>query len=106
MGAFCFANLITMAKVAAEPALAAKPDESAREATQHEIVVEGRRNNERYRLPQEFRTTPAPTSHRLSSIDPRLSCRAVGPRGCGLDPLPILTFKSDGSVEVGVPKAN
>ena len=69
-----------------------------------EIVVTGRRNVDKYRLPPEFRNVKSETVHRRTGFDPRLACREVGPRGCGIDPLPILKVSSDGAMQWGAPK--
>jgi hypothetical protein len=66
-----------------------------------DIVVEGRRSTDPYRIPEELRMIPIQPDHRASSIDPMLACHGVGPNGCGIEPLPILTVGSDGKVRVG-----
>lgn len=80
-------------QVTAEPANAKTPAD---------IVVYGRRTDDRYRIPEELRNSPsAAPDRRASGIDPRLACQAVGPMGCGIKPLPIITVGSDGKVRIG-----
>jgi len=71
------------------------------EGASQEIVVEGRRPNDRYRIPEELRTIPGQPDHRASSIGPMLACHGVGLNGCGTKPLPIITIGSDGKVRIG-----
>ena len=66
-----------------------------------EIVVEGRRKSERYRIPPELRTIPREIERRTQAADPRLACRMVGPRGCGTPVMPIFTVTGDGKVRIG-----
>jgi hypothetical protein len=101
-------SCIAPSQVYAEPPSASQtpvdPNASSETAADAEIVIEGRHANDRYRLPSEFRTLRAERDHRSNSIDPRLACRAVGPTGCGFEPLPIVTFRSDGTMQIGASK--
>jgi hypothetical protein len=65
--------------------------------TNDEIVVTGRTNNDRYRLPPQFRTEP---TEQFDHWRDRLSgnCQHVGLRGCPIQPNPVITFRSDGTV--------
>lgn len=80
-------NLIGMAAQAA--AVPAPPDPPE----QREIIVEGRRHQDRYRLPPELRTLPAERDGRMAGSDPSLACHNVGPLGCGTKLMPILTVR-------------
>ena len=72
-----------------------------------EIVVHGRRTIDRYRIHPDLRATQsAGPDWRATATDPRLVCQAVGPMGCGIKPLPILTIGSDGGVRIGTPEAH
>jgi len=66
-----------------------------------EIVVTGRRDGERYRIPPRFRTATEAGDRWRRSFARDSSCRNVGPRGCGLQPNPLITFRADGSVQLG-----
>ncbi|GAA4714130.1 hypothetical protein H9L13_04440 [Sphingomonas lutea] len=66
-----------------------------------EIIVEGRRANERYRLPQDMRMALPEASSAPRAFDPRLACQNVGPYSCGTDLVPIVTVRSDGSTQIG-----
>lgn len=93
------AGMFVNSQAQADPA--SRTAVSSAAVVQPTIIIEGRRNQERYRLPPEFRPPTTRKDHRSSSMDPHLSCRAVGPKGCGIDPLPIVTFKADGSLQIG-----
>ena len=68
-----------------------------------EIIVEGRRTTDRYRIPIETRTSsPADAAPPPAAADPRIACHGVGAYGCGTDVLPLVTFRSDGSTQIGV----
>ena len=91
--------LAATAWIAAEGALAAQ---SVAPAPNEEIIVEGRRTSERYRLPTELR--PIATADLLkppAAADPRLACHGVGAYGCGTEVLPIVTVRGDGSTQIG-----
>lgn len=67
-----------------------------------EIVVTGRRDSEKHRLPPEFRTAQSDRGDRWRQTwGQDFSCRNVGPRGCPLQPNRILTVRSDGSIVWG-----
>jgi hypothetical protein len=66
-----------------------------------EIVVTGRRDGGRYRLAPQFRTATEAGDRWRRSLAHDWSCRNVGPRGCGLQPNPLVAFRSDGSVRLG-----
>ena len=68
------------------------------------IIVTGRRNAGRYRLPPQFRTVPESASDGWREALKRgWSCHDVGPVGCGLQPNPLVTFRTDGTVQFGDP---
>ena len=70
------------------------------------IVVTGRRETEKYRLPPQFRPVhedPADRSRRNLARD--WSCHNVGPRGCPMQPNRLIGVGSDGSVHFGDPAA-
>ncbi|NUQ19111.1 MAG: hypothetical protein HOP95_11815 [Sphingomonas sp.] len=71
--------------------------------TRDEIVVTGRRDSGKYRLAPQFRTAPEAGDHWRRSFARDWSCRDVGPRGCGLQPNPLITLRADGSVQFGDP---
>lgn len=84
--------------LAAIPAAAA-PVQREGEA---EIIVEGRRTGDRYRIPEKLRPLPpTDTARAPAASDPRLACQGVGAYGCGTEVLPIVTVRGDGSVQVG-----
>ena len=89
----------------AAPGARSQPTESvpqnAGSIAHPEIVVEGRRKSERYRIPPELRTMPREIERRTQAADPRLACRMVGPRGCGTPVMPIVTVTGDGKVRSG-----
>ena len=66
-----------------------------------EIVVTGRRDTGRYRLAPQFRTAAEAADRWRRSFARDWSCRNVGPRGCGLQPNPLITVRADGSVQFG-----
>ena len=69
---------------------------------QDEIVVCGRRNPDRYRIPPEQRQDgPTVSEERGSLLNPR--CAAPGPGGCGTKLIPLLTLTADG-VKLGPPR--
>lgn len=68
-----------------------------------EIVVTGRRDSGRYRLPPQFRTVPDAGDHWRRVLARDWSCHNVGPRGCGMKPNPIVTVRSNGSIQFGDP---
>ena len=67
-----------------------------------DIVIEGRRERERYRLPQAESRAPAARDGATAATDPRLACHNVGPLGCGTATVPIVTVGGDGVV-LGTP---
>ena len=71
-----------------------------------QIVVTGRRESEKYRLPPQFRPVkedPADRTRRNLTRD--WACHNVGPRGCPMQLNRIIGVGSDGSVQVGSPGA-
>lgn len=71
-------------------------------APNDEIVVTGRRGNSKYRLAPEFRPVtedPADRSGRDLARD--WLCHNVGPRGCPMKLDRLITFRSNGSVQIG-----
>lgn len=85
----------------AVPAAGAEPP-LAPDASGAEIIVEGRRTTDRYRLPEVLR--PLASSDRYqppAAADPRIACHNVGAFGCGTEVLPILTVRGDGSIQIG-----
>lgn len=104
-------GVILLDSLAAHPATAQSAlDASRRESApavhldEEEIIVEGRRKSERYRIPPELRTLPKERDMRAQSFDPRLACMAVGPRGCGPPLMRIFTITGDGKTSIGAPK--
>ena len=94
------ANAVSAQAVGDQSETSAAGPQASRE---HEIVVTGRRDSGKYRLAPQFRTrTDAGDRWRRSFARDR-SCRNVGPRGCGLQPNPLITLRSDGSVQFGDP---
>ena len=80
-----------------------QPDPAAAEErpSGDEIIVRGRRTTERYRIPPELRSQPTRSDHRVRAFDPQMACHGVGPVGCGMKPLHIITVGADGEVRVG-----
>lgn len=93
-----------LASNVAAAAGSAEPTRKSMSSAESPIVVEGRRSNERYRIPQELRTLPPEYDRHARASDPRLACRAVGPMGCGITPNRLLTVSGDGKVQFGPAK--
>ncbi len=69
----------------------------------HEIIVQGRRNDQ-YRIPPQLRRVDAQRSDRWrEQVNRDLGCHAVGPRGCGPGLLRIVSVGAGGNVSVGTP---
>ena len=86
------------------PAIAAQPQPAPPTAGDPEIIIEGRRAGERYRLPTDMRGPPPEASRAPAAADARLACAGVGAYGCGTEVLPIVTVRGDGSVQIGAPE--
>ncbi len=71
---------------------------------ENEIVVTGKRNSDRFRIPQELRpSVKASTDGWRTSFSSSNYCITVGLQGCGTRPNKIVAFRSDGSVVWGDP---
>jgi hypothetical protein len=91
-------------KDVSDPSSAALYDPVCNSASDAEVVICGRRNADRYRLPPEYREQAEHyRDGRRVVLDGSLNCKNVGPQGCGLKPLPIVTIGSDGQVTIGDP---
>lgn len=101
--ALSLACLVTTAATAAPHPGAVSQQAAPEKESGTDILVQGQRREQRYRLPPDLRTPPPRPDHRAAGIDPNLACMGVGPMGCGLKPLPILTMGSDGALKVGDP---
>lgn len=88
-----------MASTSASPQPAAP---SVKNPADVEIIVEGRRTSDRYRLPADLRPiAPVDALNPPAAADPRLACHGVGAYGCGTQVLPIVTVRGDGSTQIG-----
>jgi SHS family lactate transporter-like MFS transporter len=70
-----------------------------------DIVVQGNRSSDRYRLPQQFRNEPSETTDRWRTAvkNDHSACHDVGPHGCGFQGNTVFTLRSDGSARAGYP---
>ena len=105
-GAPTAALLACTAGSASAQAAPQQTDSAAKPSSDREIVVTGRRDSEKYRLPPQFRPVkedPADRSRRNLTRD--WSCHNVGPRGCPMQLNRLITVGSSGSVHVGDPAA-
>jgi hypothetical protein len=97
------ALLTSMAGPAPGQSAAAQTDPPASAKPRlNDIIVTGRRDSDKYRLPPQFRPVkedPADRSRRNLTRD--WSCHNVGPRGCPMQLNRIIGIGSDGSVHVG-----
>ncbi len=66
-----------------------------------EIVVCGRRDPDRYRIPEEVRNAPTGAEERSRLLNP--GCADIGGRGCRPALIPIITVTGDG-VKIGPPR--
>lgn len=98
------ALLTCMAGAASGQTVAGQSGTPALHPPDDQIVVTGRRDGEKYRLPTQFRPVkedPADRSRRALARD--WLCHNVGPRGCPMKLNPLITAGSGGSVRFGEP---
>jgi hypothetical protein len=92
----------------ASPVEAQKAESNASAANNRDaadIVVQGNRANDRYRLPEQLRNEHGETTDHWRTMvkNDHSACHNVGPHGCPFQANTIFTLKSDGSARAGYP---